>query len=373
MKVLILSCNTGAGHNACAAAVQEALMARQIPCDIRDGLSFLSKEASRFISEWHARLYRNLPRLYGEGYRYAERHAQPMGDDSVAARFLSTGAHRLRACIASQGYTDVICTHLFPALMLTLIQREDPLPLRTAFIATDYTASPGYESIQADWVFIPDEELAADFARPDIPDERIVASGIPVRQSFHLPADRAAAKRVLGIDPGHRHLLVMSGSIGCGPLKRILKRIAREIDDGIEISVICGTNRKLSRQLSRQLGDRGNIHIHDFVDHIALYMDSADLFLSKPGGLSVSEALAKRLPMVLLQAVEGCEPYNMRFCLDHGAAATAQEPREIAGICRRLIIDDAALAEMRAAIMACYQKHPARTVCDCLAGTGTEV
>ena len=87
-------------------------------------------------------------------------------------------------------------------------------------------------------------------------------------------------------------------------------------------------------------------------------------------GLALSkarqEALAKRLPMVLLQAVDGCEPYNLRFCVDHGAAVTAQEPGEIAALCRRLIDDEAALEDMRAHIEACWRKHPAKTVCDCL-------
>ena len=137
MKALILSCNTGAGHNACAGAVQEALMARQIPCDIRDGLSFLSKEASRFISEWHVRFYRSMPKLYGEGYSYAERLSQTSDDESLVAKFMNLGAKALRSCIASQGYTTVICTHLFPAMMLAQMQRQNPMPITTAFISTD--------------------------------------------------------------------------------------------------------------------------------------------------------------------------------------------------------------------------------------------
>ena len=366
MKALILSSNTGEGHNACAKALQEELMARGIPSDIRDGLGFLSKKTSQFISDWHVRLYRSLPKLYGEGYRYVERHVQPMDDDSAAFHLLASGTRRLRACIASQGYDIVVATHLFPAMMLTQIQREAPLPVRTAFIATDYTASPGYESIRADWIFIPDESLADVFAKPDVPPERVVASGIPVRGVFHERCDSATAKRRLGIAPQRRHLLVMSGSMGCGPLKRVLKRLMVELDGSADVSVICGTNRKLSRQLNRLLGHREDVHIHEFVDHMDLFMDSADLCLTKPGGLSVSEALAKRLPMVLLQAVDGCEPYNLRFCVDHGAAVTAQEPGEIAALCRRLIDDEAALEDMRAHIEACWRKHPAKTVCDCL-------
>ena len=369
MKALILSCNTGAGHNACAGAVQEALMARQIPCDIRDGLSFLSKEASRFISEWHVRFYRSMPKLYGEGYSYAEKLSQTSDDESLVAKFMNLGAKALRSCIASQGYTAVICTHLFPAMMLAQMQRQAALPITTAFISTDYTASPGYEAIAPDWCFVPAPELIPLFPRPAIPAERIVASGIPVSRAFQQPGDARAAKRALGIAPEHRHLLVMSGSMGCGPIRKIIKQLVKRLPDDVEVSVICGTNRKLSRQLNHLVSDRQNVHIHDYVDHVALFMDSADLYLTKPGGLSVSEALCKRLPMVLIQAVEGCETYNMRYCLDKGAALTAETPAAIAELCAGLIDDDRKLDAMRAAMSRLSGRPAAEIVCDCLTGT----
>ena len=295
MKALILSCNTGSGHNACAAAVQEALAARGVPCDICDGLSFVSERISRFIARWHVRFYRSMPKLYGLGYSFAERSVKPGGGDSLAFRFFSLGAGALRAHIVGGGYDTVICTHLFPAMMLTELQRRDPLPLRTAFISTDYTASPGYESIDVDWCFTPAPQLVDQFVKPGMPASRIVGCGIPVSRAFQVRGDRGAARRALGIGEDRRHLLVMTGSMGCGPLERVLAKLYAKVGDDVEISVVCGTNRKLLRRLNRRFAGRRNIHIHDYVSQISLYMDSADLYLTKPGGLSVSEALSKRL------------------------------------------------------------------------------
>ena len=368
MKVLLLSCNTGAGHNACAKAVQEELARRGVPCDIRDALGFVSKKASTLISQGHVWLYRNMPRLYGEGYSFAEKHRAAVDEDMAAYRFLINGCGRLRACIAAQGYTAVVSTHLFPAMMLTHIQREATLPIVTAFIATDYTASPGYEVIAPDWCFFPDESLRGEFAKPDMPAARLVASGIPVRRDFYGACPRAEAKRRLGLDPDRRHLLVMSGSMGCGPIRQILKRLARRADGETEISVICGSNRKLSRQLNKSLGDWPNIHIHDFVEEVPALMDSADLYLTKPGGLSVSEAFAKRLPMVLLEAVEGCESHNLAFALKLGAARTAEDPKGLAALCAALLEDDAQLEAMRRSMDAVAGRHAASVVCDRVLG-----
>ncbi len=364
MKVLILSCNTGAGHNACARALQEVLAERQVPCDVRDALAFVSKDLSKVISQGHVWLYKNMPRLWAEGYTYAEKHPQTLDDESATFRLLALGSRRLRTCIESQGYTHVISTHLFPAMMLTQIQRSHPLRVLTAFVATDYTATPGYDSIAADWCFMPDASLSEQFGHGWIPRERVVPSGIPVRPVFHHSTEGAEAKRRLGMDPGHRHLLVMCGSMGCGPLKEILKQLAREASDDVEISVVCGTNQKLSRKLDRSLGKYSNIHIHDYVENVSLLMDSADLYLTKPGGLSSSEALAKQLPMVFIPAVPGLENYNNLFFTQLGAATTAETPEAIADLCLELLRHPERLAEMRDAMAEGAKKHPAETVCD---------
>ena len=369
MKCLILSSNTGAGHNSCAGAIQESFMERGIPCDVRDGLGFLSKDASRFISEWHSRLYRTAPRLYGEGYNFAQKHSTGMDDDSLLVRVLGIGAGRLEACIVSQGYTHVICTHLFPAMMLTHLQRQRHLPVVTAFVSTDYTASPGYEAIDLDWCFVPAPQIAGEFARPGMAPDRIISCGMPVKKAFRSRGDQAASKQALGIDPGHRHLLVMSGSMGCGPLKKVMKHLAKRASNNVDISVICGMNHKLSRQLSRLLGDRKNIHIHDYVDQIPLFMDSADLYLTKAGGLSVSEALFKGLPMVLIDAVEGCESHNMRYCLEQGAARTADGAEAIADLCLALIEDDGVLSSMAQACQNTSRLPGADRILNCLMGS----
>ena len=219
---------------------------------------------------------------------------------------------------------------------------------------------------------MPGPELVVDFVKPNMPAERVVGCGMPVRRAFLEDGDREAAKRALGLDPAHKHLLVMSGSMGCGPLKHVMKQLAEAAAPDIEISVICGTNRKLSRRLNRQLCDYGNIHIHDFVDRVPLFMDSADLYLTKPGGLSVSESMAKRLPMVLLQAVDGCETHNMRYCVNTGAAITTGDIDAIAGLCVQTIRDDEALRAMREARGPRPDRSAAQIVCDCmLSGNGT--
>ena len=132
MKVLILSCNTGGGHNSCARAIGTELQRRGHTYETDDALLYVSKGTSRFVSNWHVRFYRYFPKLYNKGYQYAEEHPASFDESSAACRILRRGCKRLRAAIVQGGYDAVVCVHLFPALMLTFIQRQQPLPVRSS-------------------------------------------------------------------------------------------------------------------------------------------------------------------------------------------------------------------------------------------------
>ena len=140
MQTLILSCNTGAGHNSCAQAVQEAYHSRGEICNIIDSLQFISEKASTFISNWHTRIYRHAPRLFDAGYQRAESHEDIFCEGTPIYKLLSSGAERMYQYIRSAGYDNIICTHVFPALALTEMRRQHPcLQLVTSHISTDYS------------------------------------------------------------------------------------------------------------------------------------------------------------------------------------------------------------------------------------------
>ena len=163
MKVLILSCNTGEGHNSCAAALEEECRNQNIPCDTEDALRFISPEVSRFISNWHVRIYRHAPGLFRVGYRAAEDHPAQFHEGSALYRYLTQGAEKLCGFIAGSGYDTVICTHTFAALMVSEVVKTHLPNLKTCFIATDYTCSPSVKDSSLDRYFIPASSLSGDF------------------------------------------------------------------------------------------------------------------------------------------------------------------------------------------------------------------
>ena len=362
MKVLILSCNTGEGHNSCAAALEEECRHENIPCDTEDALRFISPEVSRFISNWHVRIYRHAPGLFRVGYRAAEDHPAQFHEGSALYRYLTQGAEKLCGFIAGSGYDTVICTHTFAALMVSEVVKTHLPNLKTCFIATDYTCSPSVKDSSLDRYFIPASSLSGDFLGGGVTSERLRACGIPVRQMFRSSVRKEDAKRAFGIPEGHKHLVMMCGSMGCGPIMSIARRIGRNLPDDQDLTIVCGTNKQLYRRLQRRFYDAKNVHVRSYVKDMALLMDSADLYLTKPGGISVTEAASMRLPMVFIDAVAGCEEYNKDFFLRTGGAVTGQTPKEIARTSLRLLSDKDALEKMGDALDAAVPHNAAANI-----------
>lgn len=361
MNALILSCNTGEGHNSCARAVKECFERHGDSCRIEDALCFISKGASRFISRWHVRMYRYMPWLFKLGYRFSEKHPGGMDDGTLPYRFIGEGTETLCKYIIQNHIDTVICPHVFSAIMVTELRKKYPsLKIKSCFIATDYTCSPGTESIGTDLFFVPDRSVVD--RQLQVRSEQVIASGMPVRACFYERTDKKKARQQLGYAPDGSHLLLMCGSMGCGPMKELASLLADRLGQGQMMTIVCGTNKKLFRWMNKNFHGRNNIHVIEYANNISLLMDSADLYLTKPGGLSTSEAAAKGLPMVLVNAVSGCEEYNLRYFVSSGLADTAAGPEELADLCLRLLSDPERLSAMGEAAQKLPQKNSAELI-----------
>lgn len=353
MKALILTCNTGGGHNAVSAAIQEAFASHGAECRTEDALSFLSERASEFISNWHVRIYRHMPTANRVGYRYSEKHPAMFDEDTPVYKLLASGAERLHEYVAAGGYTCLICPHVLSAMMVTQLLSQHPGEgLQSCFIATDYTCSPMVNESRLDWYFVPDAAVVPEFLAAGIPEEKIaVMPGIPVRRDFYRRVPNAAAKEKLGLPGNCRHLLMMCGSMGCGPMEELAESFAEQMAPEDRLTVICGTNAHLKKKLDKEYVDREDVRILGYSDDISLLMDSADLYLTKPGGISTAESAVKGLPMVLVDVVAGCEEYNLRHFCELGAAVVADKPEELADLCRNLLADAEARSKMARAVL----------------------
>lgn len=319
MRLIILSCNTGEGHNSAAKAIKERFEESGHECVIKDALAYWSPEKSKLISKGHVFIYRRLPKLFGISYNFEENHPPKDGDQSLMYDLVIRGCDSLYEDLSSGGYDEIICTHVFPSMMITELKKRKNLDIPAYFVATDYTCSPGVSQTNMDGYFIPNEKLVSEFSLCGLDEKRLIPTGIPVSSKFYSTVEKEKAKHTLGLPAGKRVVLLMCGSMGCGPIKSLTEYLPMQMPEDSVLVVICGNNRKLHAALLKQEQPE-NVRIIGYTTRVSLYMDAAEFILTKPGGLSSTEAATKGLPMIFIDAVPGCETRNIDFFLKYGFA-----------------------------------------------------
>lgn len=327
MRILLLSANTGEGHNSTARAIMDVLHQMQVRCDMHDTLAFLSPRFSKFICNWHARLYKYGPKLVDAGYRVMERSDTSPEEITLLYELLSLGAGRLWQIVTDGGYDAVICVHTFSSMMMTEVRRVWGVEIPCFFVATDYTCSPTVEQGEMDGYFIPAQALAEEFVIAGLPRGKLIPSGIPVHRSFCQEGDRWLARQKLSLPKNGLMVLLMCGSMGCGPMQKIAAELTAQLPGDAYVVAVCGNNGRLKQTLNGIRSPR--LQVLGYTNNIPDYMDAADIIVTKPGGLSATEAANKHLPMVLINAVGGCEARNFEYFLRRGYAQGSSDAQEV--------------------------------------------
>ncbi len=361
MRILILSANTGGGHNSAANAVKDYFENHGVACDIKDSLAYWGENKSKVISNGHIFIYKKAPKLFGVMYRFTENHRPKENNTSFMYDLVKKGADRLYDELLNTRYDAVVCTHVFAGMTATAVKKKYIPKLKIYFVATDYTCSPGTQEIDANAFFIPHRMLCDEYAAQNVRREKLVASGIPVRHDFYQKQPAESAKQQLGLPENKKIVLLMGGSMGCGPIKDIANGLVASLPENAHLVVVCGSNKALHKQLEESGIDR-KATLVGFTDHIALYMDAAETVLTKPGGLSSTEAMVKGLPTVLINAVPGCETRNLDFLTDNGFAETADSADELIKIAVSHICDDEKNNIMREKIAKAFNTNAPKVI-----------
>ena len=363
MRILLLSTNTGEGHNSTAKAVMGVLEARGVECVMADTLAFLSPGFSKFVCDWHVRLYRHGRKLFDIGYRFMENTADP-DEFNPIYELLSLGAKKMRDWILEGNFDAILCTHAFAGVMVTEVRRQWDFRIPSYFVATDYTCHPTVEQCDLDGYFISAKEQIGEFIQMGIPENRLIVSGIPVRQEFYKKNSREESRQALGLPMDATVILLMCGSMGCGPVEKLAADLMPRLPQNAFVVAVCGSNESLYHHMERLKDDR--LLVLGYTDKISDYMDGADMIITKPGGLSSTEAANKALPMAFINFVGGCENHNFDFFLSKGYAIGSAVVKEVVEQAAQLASQPERLAAMENALRADFTVNSGAFVADYL-------
>lgn len=367
MKVLVLSCNTGEGHNAAGRAVCEKFRERGVCCEFVDAMSFAGKNVSKNVTKTYVFITTHVPRVFGALYKAGDFISSSKRKSPV---YLANKAFKkkLERYLLEERFDAVVMPHLFPAETITSLRRENRVQLKTVAVATDYTCIPFWEECDVDRYIVPHRDLMDDFVQKGIAREKLLPYGIPVSNQFREKVEKREARRALSLDEEKPMFLIMSGSMGFGKVGMLIEEALSRFGDGVNIVVLGGTNTKLKNKLREQFKARRTVMVLDFTKKVSLYMDACDVIFTKPGGLTSTEAAVKNIPLVHTCPIPGCETINACFFKEHGMSLFHEEAKGQIDCAERLLKDSA----LREHMLSCQRQHcnPAASdeICDLVMG-----
>ena len=369
MKVLILTCKTGQGHNSSAAAIKESFDKRGIECDIQDNAAMMSKLGAILMDKAFTGVYLYMPKFFNKGYSMTEFRIGRICSADMFASALMLFSRRLRRYITENGYTHVIAVHLLSAVMISAMNKKKTLGVKTAFLSTDYTLLPFISNTELDLYLMPHEDLADLYVDKGIPREKHAYTGIPVRRDFtEYSGSREEARRELDLPTDSKVAFIMGGSMGCGPIEELVETIAKSKDENLRILVCCGTNKQLLKSLEKSEDVR--IRAFSYSNNIPTILRATDVFVTKPGGISITEAGVMGVPTVLLNAIGGCETPNFNFFTSHGFAFGASDISDVAKHCNAVLTNEEAGKEKREKLNTAFAKSSADEIANAVIELG---
>lgn len=361
-KVLFISAPVGTGHVRAARATGAALerLAPDIKAEFANVFDFFSPWLGRTILGVYLKILEVFPAVYGMAYGWGNSSRIALAGRAVISRYL---AGRMERYIAALGPQAVVVTHATPAGLVAHLAASGRLPLPTAAVVTDYVVHRLWVYPELERYFVACEEMRSFLAEHGVALEKSQALGIPLAAGFAASMDKAAAVKKLGLEPGRPTVLVMGGGAGVLPMVEIVLALeATELP--LQIIAVAGKNAALERQLTAMAGGLrpATLLPLGFVDNVHELMAAADLLISKPGGLTAAEALARGLPLVIYRPIPGQEEANTRYLTGSGAAVRVGSLDKLTAATAELLADNGRLAAMAAAAKALGRPQAAEAV-----------
>jgi processive 1,2-diacylglycerol beta-glucosyltransferase len=352
-RFLILSASAGAGHMRAAQAVELALRESAPGAEVRnvDVLTLANAAFRRIYGKGYLDLVDRAPHILG--YMYDALDKPPTtrarsASDRVRGIVDRLHMKKLMKLLADEPWDLAICTHFLPAEIIAVLRKRGKISLPQFTVTTDFDTHRLWVNLPCERFFTATEEGAAYLAHLGVPAADLRVTGIPVHPAFSRPVDRAEMLRRHGLATDRPVVLQLAGGFGVGPVEEIFRGIA-SIDVPLQIIAVAGRNETAKKRLESAAASPGphRVKIFGFTDKMDELMAAADIVVSKPGGLTTSETLARGAAMVIVNPIPGQESRNSDYLLENCAAIKVNNVPTLGLKLGALIKDPSRLAAMR--------------------------
>lgn len=344
-KVLLLYISEHSGHHCASTAIENALHSIDSTVETLNlnSFNYTNPILEKVINQAYMSVVKTKPEIWDYLYDNPKvlRNTQKLRD--MFHRF-NTG--KLKPLLDEFAPSAVVCTQAFPCGMMADYKKSYALAVPLIGVLTDYAPHSYWIYNNVDRYIVPSAETGKKLEDNGIESVKIMPFGIPIDPKFHYQdKDGAELRKQLGLDPAKPCVLVMGGTQGLGPIKDMMRSLDRSASD-TQFIIVCGTNKRLYRHFERSRF-RKKVVVLPYASNIDELMQISDLIITKPGGITTAEALAKGLPMLIVHPLPGQEAMNTRFLLNEGVAVKAESPEDVAVILGELLYNKHKLADMK--------------------------
>lgn len=363
MKTIILTATAGEGHNSVARSLDNELKSRGIESHIVDICQINGDWLKDFANGFYNMSINYFPSLYGASYDSADKKIQESNGAQprkIAQKMLAV---EIKKFIDEFQPDAIIATHVFAGNLLSDIVEDGFYDGLTVGIITDFTVHPFWEdSTGLDYLVTPHEDLEIQMQRKEIPLRKALHFGIPIHKKFFEHLDKKEMRKKLGLDENKETVLLMSGSMSHVRVDKALKRIDMLPND-FQVVVFLGKRKTLLKKIEK-MSLKHPIKIVGFVSNIEEYYSAADIIVTKPGGLTTSECIAKGLPMIVVDPIQGQEARNVEFLTNHQLIlASSKTYREVEAL-NTFMNNEAVRGNILRSLEQNYKDDPAKKLID---------
>ncbi len=349
MKILILSAATGGGHLRASHAIEKYIMENSTGNEVVvvDALKSISFVLDKTVCDGYHFLATKTPKVFGQLYRKTNEESLL---SNLVTRFSSAFSQRLIPLMEEQNADVIISTHPFATEMVSHLKSRGIVTVPLICLMTDYGPHRAWIADRVDAYVVSTQDMIPEMESMGVKKELIYPFGIPVGDVFFSKGDKPMLQKKFGIDADLPTILIMAGSFGVTNIMSIYKDLIKLPAD-FQIIVITGRNQRLFDAFSPVITQSPKkTTLVYYTDEVEDYMHVSDLIITKPGGLTVSEALACNIPLAVFDAIPGQEEDNANFLLSHDMAVKLEKGVDPGKTILSLLDDSKKLERMRASL-----------------------
>lgn len=361
---LVVTASIGSGHIKAAEAICNVLKGRYPEDDIRC-VDFMARETSWLnwmMKEIYLKMLAFVPNLYEFIYKFSGGHTGGTAVQQLLSRLMRRNMAKL---VRRYAPDVVVCTHPFPEGAASCLKKQaDTFMLAT--VMTDYSIHQMWLYPGVDLYFVATEQMKADLLAAGFAAAKVQVTGIPIAGRILEADEPAQILARLGLKAEVPVLLLMGGGLGLGGLDLTLQALEK-VEKPLQLLVVAGKNKALLEKTKR-FGKTSHhtIRVWGYTTEVPDFMAVASLLISKPGALTISEAFAMELPMLLHEPIPGPETENAIYVAEHGAGIWVRPDDDLAAMVEAVLQQPERMAAMRQAARSCRCPHAAEAVVEIL-------